>query len=257
MPPVVMTENRPPSIWEEYAKCYDSLRHLTPYMDMLRTVASHVTPGSQERLLDASCGTGNFEQVLLEQQINQTMSIVGVDSSKEMLARAHKKCAGFACVSFCEINLNTNLVFDEESFSYVTSINTLYAVANPEHTLSEFYRVLERGGRLLLVTPLKSYENGLIMKEHCMSDLPNEFWMDAHSSPEREEFLIREAIKDEHVIEDMLIVARHNRSIATNNNFHFFTEESLLPLLTRVGFSVTHTSRTYANQAVFIVATKS
>lgn len=252
----VATNLFPLSAWEKYAVCYDSLCHLTPYMSMLRLVASHVHTGVQETLLDASCGTGNFEQVLLESPVNHLMSIVGVDSSKEMLARAHTKCAESACVNFCEANLNIPLAFGHKSFSQVVSINTLYAVEDPRFTLSEFFRVLKVGGKLLLVTPKAGCENGLILREHCKSQHPNSFWEFVHSSPEREEVLIREAIKEEHVIADMLTVARHNRNIGANCNFHFFSPEDLLLLLADVGFSVTQSSRTYADQALFIIATK-
>ena len=242
--------------WEDYALCYDSLLHLIPYVNMLRLVANHVIAGSQESLLDAACGTGNFEQLLLESPVNNSISVVGVDTSKEMLARAHQKCASSLCVSFLEANLNQPLVFESHSFSQVVSINTLYAVEDPFYTLSELHRVLEEGGQLLLVTPLKGYENGEILREHCESKLPSSFWKDAHSSPEREEFLIREAVKEERVVRGMLAVARHNRNIAANCSFHFFTQEDLQGLLTKAGFSVTHSSRTYANQALFIIATK-
>ena len=246
----------PATIWEDYARCYDSLRRLTPYMNMHRTIASHVHAGVQETLLDASCGTGNFEQVLLESPMSHTMSIVGIDSSKEMLARAREKCAHTACVTFREANLNWPLAFETGSFTHIVSINTLYALENPRYTLREFHRVLKSGGRLLLVTPQEYYENGEILREHCQSTYPSSFWAHAHSSPEREEFLIREAIKEESVIEDMLTVARHNRAIARNGAFHFFTQEDLLSMLAEVGFSVTHSSLIYANQDIFVIATK-
>lgn len=256
MSSVTSVETFPPTAWEDYARCYDSLRALTPYMNMLRTVASHVNAGVQETLLDASCGTGNFEQVLLESPMSHTMSIVGIDASKEMLARAYAKCAQSACVTFREANLNWPLAFEDGSFTHVVSINTLYAVENPRHTLREFYRILKSDGRLLLVTPQECYENGEILREHCSSDRPSSFWADAHSSPDREELLIREAIKEESIINDMLIVARHNRAIARNGVFHFFSQESLLSMLAEVGFSVTHSSLVYAKQDNFVIAKK-
>lgn len=242
--------------WNDYARCYDSLIHLKPYMSMLKTVASHVKSGPKKSLLDASCGTGNFEQILLESPINHSMSITGVDNSKEMLARARQKCAGSVCVTFIEADLNHPLRFNGDTFSQIVSINTLYAVVNPRYTLEEFYRVLKQEGQLLLVTPKEGYENGEILKEHCESKLPSSFWANVHSSPERESLLIHEAIKEKNVTEDMLAVARHNKSIAANDTYHFFRQEDLAKLLVDVGFSVTQNSRTYADQALFIIATK-
>lgn len=242
--------------WEEYARCYDGLMYLNPYKDMLRMVAKEVLTGDQEIILDASCGTGNFETILSEERTKYTGKVVGVDSSSEMLERAKKKCVEQKNISFLPADLNNYLPFKSKSFSQVVSLNTLYAVESPETTLKEFYRVLKPGGRLLLVTPTEQYENGLILKEHCDSSLHNDFWKDAHASPEREEMLIRSAIKDEDVIQKMITVARYNRNIAANANFHFYRECDLVALLIGLNFSITQLSLTYAQQDFFIIATK-
>jgi hypothetical protein len=115
---------------------------------------------------------------------------------------------------------------------------------------------LEPGGEVLIVTPKSDFENGLILKNHCNSPHPDEYWMNGHASAEREEFLIREAIQDEGVINDMITVAEYNRSIASNNFFHFFSQEELVKILEETGFVVTHISLTYAHQDIFITAKK-
>lgn len=243
--------------WEEYARCYDSLLHLKPYSNLIEMVARESLTYKEGAILDASCGTGNFEKKFLELQGSEKRIVIGIDTSKEMLARAVQKCAELPTVNFLEADLNTTLPFPDESFSQVVSINTLYAVSSPAETLKEFHRVLAQNGRLLLVTPKHGYENGEILKEHCESSFPSSFWEKAHSSSERESFLIREAVKDEQAVNDMLIVAEYNRNIAINSSFHFFEEKNLLSLITISGFSVIQNSRTYANQALFIIATKS
>lgn len=243
--------------WDDYARCYDSLSALTPYIEMIREVTQNTLSGDCTSILDASCGTGNFERSLYNEKVHQIPRVTGVDSSLAMLNRAKKKCEGYEGISFLETNLNATLPFEDETFSQVVCINTLYAVSSPEVTLAEFNRVLKKGGVLHLVTPKYGYENGLILKKHCKSTLPNIFWMNAHATLKREEMLIHEAIDDEDVARNMLTIAQHNRYIGMNTLFHFFKKEDLLDLLHQKSFSVIHSSLTYADQALFITATKS
>jgi ubiquinone/menaquinone biosynthesis C-methylase UbiE len=242
--------------WEEYAICYDSLLKLKPYTDTLAHVVRDIPHTHTKPILDASCGTGNFEQALMMSDNHKHIDVIGVDMSQEMLARAKKKHEESPNLVFLEADLNKPLPFKERSMSQVVSINTIYAVTSPEKTLHEFFRVLEPGGQLFLVTPQEGFENGMILKEHCCSELPDEYWHDAHQTPEKEEKLIREALHDEKTIQSMLTVARHNRNIAHNHQFHFFKQEELLKLLTNIGFSIVQTSLTYAKQDIYITAKK-
>jgi ubiquinone/menaquinone biosynthesis C-methylase UbiE len=225
-------------------------------MEMLKTVADTIPTDQKINILDASCGTGNFEKVLLESRDSSTISLTGVDMSDEMLTSAKEKHANHATLSFLKTDLNTPLPFEDDSFSHVVSINTLYAVASPEVTLREFYRVLKKEGHLLLVTPKAGFENGLILKEHCKSTHKDEYWHNAHATPKREELLITEAIKDDAVIRQMLTVARYNREIMRNTAFHFFDEKKLINAVLQESFSQVQISSIYARQAFFITATK-
>lgn len=243
------------SDWGKYAVCYDSILALRPYVEMLETVADKVRHDRRGITLDASCGTGNFEKIIEGANPKYSPNIIGVDSSSEMLKRAQEKCKNNIHFSFFKRDLNCRLSFENSFFSKVVSINTLYAVRDPESTLSEFRRILVPGGKLFLVTPKKGYENGLILKEHCKSHEPDEFWKDGHTSPMREEFLIRTALQDETIVQSMLTVGAYNRVIAATGTFHFYTPEDLIFLLKEVGFSVEDMSEVYANQALFVTAT--
>ena len=244
-----------PSDWNEYAHYYDSLLHLTPYADMLAEVSRVVCSLPRGLILDASCGTGNFEMVL-QNHPHAKLSVIGVDSSEPMLARARTKCAPCTWCSFEKVDLNLTLPLPRAWCAHIVSINTLYAVAHPLHTLTEFFRVLEPGGYLHLVTPRKGYENGLILKAHCKSDRPDAYWMDAHANEKREAELIAEAIGDVCVQRHMRMIAQYNRHIADNIQFHFFDEETIRALIERSGFKIQRLVRTYAQQDFFITAQK-
>jgi ubiquinone/menaquinone biosynthesis C-methylase UbiE len=243
--------------WNEYARCYDALMYLTPYRRTINKVATDVLFGPKGYILDASCGTGNFEMIFSGLENAKSFPVIGIDTSKEMLARAKQKCAEFGSVTFAEANLNQALPFPSGTFSQVVSINTLYAVKDPEVTLREFHRVLIPQGKLHLVTPKYGYENGEMLRDHARSTKPSEYWKEVHKSAEREELLIREAIKNESLVSDMLTVARHNRAIASNDVvFHFFQKVELVDLLKQIGFVIQEISLVSSDQDIFITAKK-
>jgi|SRR3990170_1538389 len=50
--------------WDIYAKLYDTLNLLEPYQRLHREVLQSLELKGGERILDAGCGTGNFEKLL-------------------------------------------------------------------------------------------------------------------------------------------------------------------------------------------------
>ncbi len=245
------------SDWRDYATNYDVLRKLAPYEKMLRSVAGEIPDQSRKMtILDAACGTGN-----LFDHIPERHTLYGFDQSEAMIERAREKQrlrASGRRVSYVQGSLDTGLPFIGSFFDAVVSVNTLYAVSLPEATLREFYRVLHDHGILVLVTFRKGNENGLILKEHCQSLHPDAYWMDMHAEPQREDALIREALRGEAPAtkEQALMVARCNRHINEAAHFHFFEDEDLKDLLSRAGFLITGIDRVYAQQCLFVTATK-
>lgn len=240
--------------WNVYAECYDKLLALTPYQELRTEVVAHLAPAPGDRILEAGCGTGNVLEAL-RRACDET-ALHGIDLSESMLARAWSKLGALKHVTLSKANLNERFPILDGVFNKAVCVNVLYAVAEPLHVLSELHRVLAADGTLVLVTPRAGYDNGLILKAHAESTRPDTYWCNAHLSPEREETLIREAVKDESVIQAMLTVARHNRFIACNATFHFFCQETLLALMQKVGFSIVRSGYGYADQALFVVATK-
>jgi ubiquinone/menaquinone biosynthesis C-methylase UbiE len=239
--------------WDIYAKSYDALLQLTPYREMINEIVSIINQQESDKILDAGCGTGNVLSALLKTRIDSIY--YGMDFSKYMLAVARNKVVGNK-VTLIESSLNATLPFSCNSLTKIISTNVLYALEYPEKVLREFWRIMSPGGRLFIVTPKINYDNGLILKAHCKSKKPDSYWMNAHSASEREELLLSEAVPDLKLLEEMKIVAIHNRHIAQTSLFHFFTPENLLNILRKEKFNIELEKSTYADQAILIIAQK-
>jgi len=239
--------------WNLYAECYDTLLELQPYQELLATVGQALNPENGDTILDAGCGTGNL--LLQLNEAGTTAALFGADLSPEMLSLAKRKCAQTS-ISLLQTDLNERFPYDDAVFSKISSMNVLYAVPDPAFTLGELQRVAKPGCTLVLVTPRKEYDNGLILKRHVKSTKPDEYWRGVHSSPEREAVLVREALNDEKITKKMLLVARYNRFISKTATFHFLTEGEFQALVRQSGFVVTSLQSAYADQCMMITAVK-
>jgi len=107
-----------------------------------------------DRVLDVACGTGASHRMLL-QKIGLHGQLVGVDLSDEMLKRAQAKARRFEFEQAEYLKAaveELSLVFEEESFDAVISINGLPQFLHPENALLEMVSVLKPGGRLAAST---------------------------------------------------------------------------------------------------------
>jgi len=155
----------PDSFWDTYSRYYDSVYQLMPYRKLLwdAYVALDLQPGM--RVLDAGCGTGNFEHFIAEKN-HPPVDIDAVDFSSGMLVRAREKCAGLDHVRFTEANLNGKLPFEDSTFDRIVSINVLYALEDWDHTVAELLRVLKPEGRMVLTSSHSEFKFGPVLKDH-------------------------------------------------------------------------------------------
>ena len=105
-----------------------------------------VAPG--ERILDVGCGPGFYVAELLE-QVGSNGSVVGIDSSRPMLAVAAHRTERYDNVSFHEADA-TSLPVENASFDAALSVQVLEYVADVPAALGELYRALRAGGRLVV-----------------------------------------------------------------------------------------------------------
>lgn len=108
------------------------------------------------RVLEVGCGNGDFSNYL---SLNTNkLDITGVDFSNESIKIANEKKISFgALTSNFEVADAENLPFDNESFDLILSCECLEHVPNPQKMIEEIYRVLKKGGQIILTT--ENYSN--------------------------------------------------------------------------------------------------
>ncbi len=237
--------------WDQYSKDYDCVNLLKPIRKMYERVLNFITD-SDGLMLDAGCGTGNIEELLMQE--NRRNRVVCLDFSEKMLANLAQKLGNqYIAV---RADLGNNLPFIANTFDQVVSVNCLYAQKDPKFVLKQFYRVLKRGGKLLIVNPIKGFENGIILMEHCGDSDNREAWLNAHQSKERESELIQRAFKNKEERRWIERLAAHNRIIAQNQSFNFFKKEDLFFIVESCGFVVKHLELVSAEQDILLLAEK-
>lgn len=161
--PVPQTETH--AFFDSYSKSYDLVYGLMPYRKLLWDAleALDIEPGM--RVLDAGCGTGNFE-VFSSQKDLPAITIDAIDFSQGMLALAAEKCAHLDYVTFTQADLGCDLPFADDSFDRIVSVNVLYAVPDWRETLRELVRVLKPGGRLIVTSTRVGWSYGPIIADH-------------------------------------------------------------------------------------------
>ena len=144
--------------WNMYARSYDNLAgHFRPYQDLVQEVCGHVdvfADGRSLRILDAGCGTGNYSLELA----HRGHTVVGIDNSGSMIARAVKKAADMEGTTFMKHDLTQRLPFDDGEFDAVVSVHVFYTMEQPEQLVAEIARVMSSQGVLVAVTLQKPIE---------------------------------------------------------------------------------------------------
>jgi demethylmenaquinone methyltransferase / 2-methoxy-6-polyprenyl-1,4-benzoquinol methylase len=111
-----------------------------------RALVRALAPQPGARVLDVATGTGLVAAELLARF---QVSVVGVDQSPEMLARARSRFAAVADGSVELIEAQAEaLPFAAQSFDAVTFTYLLRYVDDPAATMRELARVLRPGGRI-------------------------------------------------------------------------------------------------------------
>ena len=107
-----------------------------------------INPG--ETVLDIGCGAG-VDTLVAARLVGPTGRVVGIDATAEMIARAQANLAltGLANVSFAVASAKA-LPFPDGEFEVALSNGVFNLLIDKEQALSEAYRVLKPGSRLIL-----------------------------------------------------------------------------------------------------------
>ncbi len=135
--------------FDENAAEWDRIRSLhVPERDVENAILEALGPGPYELLLDLGTGTGR----ILELAADRAHRLVGIDTNREMLKCARVRIDDADLVN-CSVRLadTYNLPFPEASAGAVVIHQVLHFLDNPKAALMEAIRVLQPGGRLVLV----------------------------------------------------------------------------------------------------------
>jgi SAM-dependent methyltransferase len=102
---------------------------------------------SRLRLLDVGCGPGNSIREFVKRRPD--IDAIGLDSLMNMLTIAHHTYPQRLWV----LGDAEHLPFADNSFDVVTANSLMYLLPNPQAFLTEAWRVLRPGGRLVLLNP--------------------------------------------------------------------------------------------------------
>jgi SAM-dependent methyltransferase len=159
-------------LWNLYARYYDAIVGLAPYHDMLDEVvaALHLAPGL--RVLDAGCGTGALAERLAA--ACPGIELVGVDLSGSMIERARNRRPWPA--SFAEGDIDAALSQDGRGFDRIASVNVIWTLPDPQHTLSNMAAALREDGCMVHTTPRWRFGAHTVALAHLRRQKGRGFW---------------------------------------------------------------------------------
>lgn len=228
--------------WGVYSYFYDlCLRNLFPYQRLLEDLNHALEIRNAETILDAGCGPGSVTERVVRENLGKGIVVLGLDSSAGMLKRARKKCRNLPDVSFRLADLNKNLELHDGAFDRVLCSNTLYALEDPERVVSELYRVLRPGGKVIIANPKPNAGLKELLRDHLRAL--------RRLTPLRRK--IYRVLLSISLIPAHLVVVVVNRIIidrAKGRRYHFLGEESLRRVLQGAGFKNINIASCYADQ---------
>lgn len=139
-------------LWDRVARLYDLQRFLEK--PALRAAVELADPRSGDRVLDLGTGTGALLRELARSGARPA-EVVGIDASTRMLERARSaRLPGEWGLQLADAR---RLTFSDDRFSLVFAAYLLNVLSDEDGqaALSEAYRVLVPGGRLVVVTPVE------------------------------------------------------------------------------------------------------
>ena len=158
--------------WNGRAATFDDERHHGIHTDEQRdrwaSVLRDRTGPEPLRVLDIGCGTGVISLVLA----GLGHDVAGVDFAPEMLERARAKADREGqSVAFWQGDAES-LAVPDDAFEVVTARHLVWTLPHPRAAIDEWQRVVEPGGRMLLIEGYWDHDEPWDEYEAIHDDLP-------------------------------------------------------------------------------------
>lgn len=147
-------------------------------------------------LLDVGCENGIIEYFLR----NKVRNIYGIDNSKKALKIAKKRGLKTKHVDFDK----ERFPFSSNFFDVVTCLDVIEHVKDPKRLLKEIYRVVKKGGKVIIATPNIRFTNHIF----------------------------------ELLIKGKFPKTSMDTTVYDGGHLHFFTYKDLIDLLVNTGFVI-------------------
>jgi len=194
-----------------------------------------IRPG--DLILDAGAGTGNLSLDIRR----RGGRVVALDSSREALEICLTKDRSIQVI--CH-DLRSKLPFSDNYFDKIVSVNTIFLIKPElrEDVIEEFYRVLKKNGKIILVNLKKDFRSLEIYHEHFRIIKKKEGLFEA----------IKQMLK---FIVPSCKLFYYAKKITGE---HFSLKEGeQMGILQKIGFrKISKTEKVYANQAFLNIAYK-
>ena len=118
-----------------------------------------------ESVLDVGCGGGGNLVRIFERCPKSRAD--GVDYSEESVACSRKVTKKYAdrCSILCEDAMR--LPYQDETYDRVVSFESIYFWPDPVRGLKEIYRVLKKGGKVMIASEMTDPEKGKFWAKRC------------------------------------------------------------------------------------------
>lgn len=142
--------------------------HSDEQHDLWLSVLDEWTGDDARRVLDVGCGTGVVSLLLAE----LGHDVMGVDFAAEMLERARSKARRTEySLAFQQGDAET-LALRDDSIELLTARHLVWTLPSPTAALQEWQRVVEPGGRILLIEGYWDHDEPWDEYERMHDDLP-------------------------------------------------------------------------------------